>query len=58
MKIEITRVSDGFIARPAGQLGTCGWSPFPWTATWGRGAEAARLAFQRDHAKHLGDRND
>lgn len=27
-----TRVRNGYWIRPKGSLGTCGWSPVPWTA--------------------------
>ena len=38
MKLSVTdlrsanRVKIGFVVRPEGRLGTCGWSPKTWTA--------------------------
>lgn len=33
--MEATLLRDGVYAvRPIGQLGTCGWYPYPWTVTY------------------------
>ena len=56
MKIETERLrSGGYIARPAGSLGTIGWSPMPWTATYGSTAEKAKRNFIANHKNKLGN---
>jgi hypothetical protein len=35
MELEATHLKDNrYAVRPAGQLGTCGWSPKPWTVIY------------------------
>ena len=35
MTLEATSLRDGrWAVRPAGQLGTCGWHPRPWTVVY------------------------
>jgi len=53
MSITVERLNTKWIARPAGQLGTCGWYPFPWTIAYGSTAEKAKITFIKQHKKHL-----
>ena len=51
MQLEATHLRGNLWAvRPVGQLGTCGWSPKPWTVIYvtARSAlEAVRIANRR-----------
>jgi len=40
-----TSTTNGFYARPVGQLGTCGWHPIPWQCGFGATPELAFLNF-------------
>ena len=42
----------GYYCRPAGSLGSIGWSPFPWTMAWGSTEQAARTNFKQLHKTH------
>lgn len=53
--IEVERLSTGYyMARPAGQLGTCGWYPFAWGAAYGHTSLHARQLFNEAHRDKLG----
>jgi hypothetical protein len=42
MTLEATHLRDNLWAvRPEGQLGTCGWSPQPWTVVYVKARTAA-----------------
>lgn len=43
----------GYTARPKGQLGNCGFHPFPWTIAYGTCPEQARENFIRDHRHQI-----
>ena len=52
MKPELETIAiagGGYIARPQGAVGTIGWSPFPWEATWG---ETSAIAISNFHTFH------
>lgn len=49
--LEITRYGAGYIARPKGALGTIGWSPFPWEATYGKTKAEAHRNFCEFHRR-------
>ena len=54
MNLETFRLrSGGYWCRPAGSLGNIGWSPFPWTMTWGTTEQKARNNFNQLHATQL-----
>ena len=42
-----------YITRPAGQLGTIGWVPFPWEAVVGPTPALSRKYFIEAHQHHL-----
>lgn len=47
VKLEATHIRDRLWAvRPEGQLGTCGWTPEPWTVLYVH-ASTASVAVQR-----------
>lgn len=53
--MEATLLRDGVYAvRPIGQLGTCGWYPYPWTVTYVRAKseQDALRKFNDAHGKH------
>jgi len=40
-EMEATPLRDGqWAVRPKGQLGTCGWHPYPWTVVYVRARNA------------------
>jgi len=42
-KLEATELRNGtWAVRPAGQLGTCGWHPRPWTVIYVKARTAAQ----------------
>jgi hypothetical protein len=43
--------SGGYWTRPAGALGSIGWSPFPWEITYGATPSASVANFKRRHPK-------
>ena len=49
--LEATNLRDNrYAVRPAGQLGTCGWHPRPWTVVFVTASspeQAVRRAIQR-----------
>ena len=50
MKLEATKLRNCWVVRPEGALGTCGWSPEPWSAVFVRARtaeEALRVASLR-----------
>lgn len=51
--LEITRYGAGYIARPKGALGTIGWSPFPWEATYGETKAEAHRNFCEFHRRFI-----
>ena len=54
MKIVVERLNNGqFVARPNGQLGTCGWYPFAWTACFSNSAAKALRKFEQMHEKQI-----
>jgi hypothetical protein len=54
MKIEVVRLNNGqFVARPKNSLGTCGWSPFAWTACFDSTAAKALRKFEQVHEKQI-----
>lgn len=51
---EVTRLNNAtYIARPAGRCGNVGYSPFPWTAAYGRTEGVARHNFETKHWDYL-----
>ena len=40
VELEATRLRNEWAVRPKGQLGTCGFSPCPWTVQYVRAASA------------------
>jgi hypothetical protein len=47
LELEATHLRDNVYAvRPKGQLGTCGWSPKPWTVQYVR-ATSLQHAIQK-----------
>lgn len=54
IELEVVRLgSPGVYARPKGTLGSCGWSPFPWSMVHGRTADEARRKFYATHKHYL-----
>ncbi len=53
-QIDVIQLESGrFLARPEGQLGISGFSPYPWTAAVHRSEEEAREEFYQTHqGKH------
>lgn len=48
--LETGRFRSGeYYCRPRGELGTCGFYPYPWTLTIGATAHEARVNFIRAH---------
>lgn len=39
--LEATKYKKGWLVRPRGALGTCGWWPKPWTAYYTEKARSA-----------------
>lgn len=50
--VIIEKLRSNYCARPAGGLGTCGWSPFPWTASFDSNPAKAYESFCKNHVKH------
>jgi len=61
-EISTERLRECWIARPAGELGTCGWHPFSWTIGVGDTEAAAKADFKIENwraiAAYLGDREN
>lgn len=62
MELEATHLRENkWAVRPAGQLGTCGFHPEPWTVIYVKAASAGAAIAKaehyerqrKDHAKHL-----
>ncbi len=52
MELEATHLRGGsYAVRPKGQLGTCGWSPRPWTVVYVNGASNEADAVKKAEAK-------
>lgn len=49
LEIEALASGNGYYCRLRGKLGSVGWSPFPWTVTYGRTMEEARAKFYERH---------
>lgn len=43
--------SDKWAVRPAGQLGTCGWHPYPWVVTYVNAKSADEAVRKAEKAK-------
>lgn len=49
MKLEATELRNGHWAvRPAGQLGTCGWVPKPWTVIYVKASSSDEAIFKAE----------
>ena len=51
--LTVTSLRDGYVARPEGRLGTCGFHPYPWEAVWGETACEAIRRFTEAHREFL-----
>lgn len=56
-QVDTVKLNTGYLVRPNGQLGTCGFYPYPWTASHHKIKEVAQREFICSHhgklAKHL-----
>ena len=51
--ISVERLRNGsYIVRPENTCGTCGWHPFPWTASIQKNKNQALRNFIRNHEKY------
>jgi hypothetical protein len=50
MDLTVEQLNNGqWVARPKNQLGTCGWTPFAWTACFAGTKAKARAKFISAH---------
>lgn len=56
-QVDTVKLSSGYLVRPKGQLGNCGFFPYPWTAAHHKIKEVAQREFICSHhgkiANHL-----
>ena len=55
MKIEVIKLNKEYMARPEGNLGNVGWTPFAWTACYASTAAQALRKFEQVHAKQIAE---
>jgi hypothetical protein len=56
-RYSLAAVRHGYVCRPAGQLGTVGWHPYPWTAVFGKTPSEALDRFKQAHPESRDEQN-
>jgi hypothetical protein len=58
IELETFRVHEGWACRPSGNLGTCGFHPFPWTVAFAKTELGARRLFLDRHKNRIAEAQD